>query len=151
MSPGWKLAYDREQSAWLVDAVWPGSPAESAGIQKGDQVLAVNGTDFPAVLLTAEQCKANDQALPEVVREVRASLDSIQPGSLTTAVIQRDGERLEFELMLEPRDVLLERAAVALGGMERVPVCYSCATCQQVGYPNGWTCCTPSSCCTFCL
>ena len=67
---------------WLdpvIDAVTPGGPANRAGIQAGDRVVAVDQLPI--------------RTWPELVETVRAS-----PGREITLVVERDGRRLDQRL-----------------------------------------------------
>jgi hypothetical protein len=54
---------------WLATIVEPGSPAASAGIQRGDMLLTVDGTDFVNGSDTASVNRINDGLFPEVAGE----------------------------------------------------------------------------------
>ncbi len=76
----------------IVDDVAPGSPAEAAGVSKGDRVLAVGG-------------RATDAKYREDLPEVRWTLCDLPAGTATKIRVERAGEVLELEVTPEPSDV----------------------------------------------
>ena len=62
-----------------------GTPADEAGLRAGDQVVAVDG----------EPIDSGD--------ELRATIDSHQPGDKITVTIRRDGREREVEVTLGAR------------------------------------------------
>lgn len=95
-------------SGALITEVIAGSPAESAGLQQGDIVTAVNDQEISA-----------DSSLADLIQ-------SFQAGEEVTLTIQRDGETLErpVELAENPEDSSLPylgiRYTAATGQGERV-------------------------------
>lgn len=75
----------------VVTDVWPGSPAEKAGLRPGDRVLRVNG-----VQISPWQFRSLSQRL--------------QPGDPMTLVVERDGEPVDLTVVAELRP---DRVAVA--------------------------------------
>ena len=81
------LRGDPGERPMRVGSVKPGSPAAAAGIQPGDRVRQADGqalTDFGAFLHW---------------------LRTKQPGDKVTIQIERDGQLIDYPVMLEPRDV----------------------------------------------
>lgn len=68
----------------VIDDVWPGSPAEQAGIQPGDRVLRVNGAEISP-------------------RQFRSLSQRLQPGDPMMLVVERDGTRLDLTVVSAPR------------------------------------------------
>lgn len=96
-SPGWVGINVRvtektgEPALVVITDVWPGSPAEKAGIQAGDRVLRVNGVEISP-------------------RQFRSVSQRLQPGDPMSLVVERDGDRLDLTVVAEPRPA---RVAVA--------------------------------------
>ena len=80
-----------ENGHWVVDKVYQGSPAEKAGFQKGDVLLAVNGVKYS---------KDNKRQLKETYAK-------FEPGTKTTYWVKRQGEKVELEATLGsvPKDL----------------------------------------------
>jgi S1-C subfamily serine protease len=79
------IGYDTDESGhWVVDKVYQGSPAEKAGFQKGDILLAVNDVKYS---------KDNKQQLKETYAK-------FEPGSKTTYWVKRQGEKVKLEATL---------------------------------------------------
>ena len=88
-----KRAMDLESvEGALVNSVADGSPADDAGIRKGDVIVRVGGTDTPDA--------------QEVTRAVR----KMNPGDRTSVVVVRDGDRRTLSVVLgsRPKDEDLE-------------------------------------------
>jgi putative serine protease PepD len=68
-----------------VRSVVPGSAAEDAGVEAGDVIVAVDGTETP-----------DSASVGEVIRE-------LEVGDTVTMTILRDGERIEIEATLRRR------------------------------------------------
>jgi len=102
-----KMATKLEHKAWLgiemdhnedgryvVTSVVPGSPAEAAGFQSGDVLLALNGVEWS---------KQNHDAVKKASYELK-------PGSSATYVVKRGGEKLKLSATLAhvPREVMAQ-------------------------------------------
>ncbi|HID10440.1 MAG TPA: RIP metalloprotease RseP [Candidatus Latescibacteria bacterium] len=86
MVPPWEGDFGIEPSVPArVGAVVPGSPAEQAGIQPGDVIIAVDGQEV-----------GDWHGMRELVRK--------RPGRLVTVRWQRDGRFLEAKVTLEAHD-----------------------------------------------
>jgi C-terminal processing protease CtpA/Prc len=86
------IGYDSDEDGhWVVDKVYQGSPAEKAGFQKGDILLAVNGVKYS---------KDNKKQLKETYAK-------FEPGTKTTYWVKRQGEKVQLEATLGsvPRDL----------------------------------------------
>lgn len=73
-----------EHGRWVVSSVEPESPAQKAGFEKGDVVLAVNGADF------SKEKKA----------ELKAVYAKLTPGSEATYVVKRQGGKVKLQTTL---------------------------------------------------
>ncbi|MEK6304615.1 MAG: RIP metalloprotease RseP [Acidobacteriota bacterium] len=71
-----------EETKFVIREVRPGEPAEAAGLQVGDQIIAINGN----------RVEQSGYGTLEVVRLIKSSAD--QPVTLT---VQRGGERLDIK------------------------------------------------------
>ncbi|HEU5393601.1 MAG TPA: PDZ domain-containing protein [Candidatus Methylomirabilis sp.] len=81
-----KRAMDLEDvEGALVNGVADGSPADDAGIRKGDVILRVGRTDTPGA--------------SELTRAIR----EMKPGEKTTVVVLRDGDRKSLPVALGSR------------------------------------------------
>jgi predicted metalloprotease with PDZ domain len=79
------IGYDTdEQGHWVVDKVYDRSPAEKAGFQQGDILLAVNDVKYS---------KDNK-------KELKAVYAAFEPGSETTYWVKRQGEKIELTATL---------------------------------------------------
>jgi S1-C subfamily serine protease len=65
-----------------VESVTPGSAAADAGIQNGDLIVEVDGTDIRSF------------------DELRGLVSSRSPGETVTVTVVRDGERQDLEVTL---------------------------------------------------
>jgi C-terminal processing protease CtpA/Prc len=86
------IEYDKtEHGRWAISKVVPGSPAEKAGFEEGDVLLAVNGVEYS---------KENKKA-------VSAVYSKLEPGSKATYVVKRKGGKVKLEATLSnvPVDV----------------------------------------------
>jgi C-terminal processing protease CtpA/Prc len=91
---GWLGIEYKEVDAgrWAVKYVYPDSPAEQAGFQKGDVLLAVNGV---------EMSKKNKAAYKKAAHKMG-------PGSPATYTIKRGDRKLSLSTTLDsvPREVM---------------------------------------------
>lgn len=92
---GWvgvELEHNEDTGALTVSKVVPGSPAEGAGIQPGDQLFALNGVEIN---------DKNDEALAKARADWK-------PGQSVNYTIKRDGQERHVSLTLGqmPADVL---------------------------------------------
>ena len=78
------MVADEEADRVLVYYPIPGSPAEKAGIKSGDLIISVDGTEYKA--------KDLDRISSFIKGEV---------GTKVNLVIQRDGEKMSFDLIRE--------------------------------------------------
>jgi predicted metalloprotease with PDZ domain len=86
------IGYDTDENGhWVVDKVYDRSPAEKAGFQKGDVLLAVNDVKY------SKDNKA----------ELKAVFAEFEPGARATYWVKRDGEEVKLEATLGsvPKDV----------------------------------------------
>lgn len=86
------IEYDTdEHGRWVVKDVYKNSPAQKAGFQKDDVLLAVDGEAYS---------KENKKALSAVFA-------SFEPGSTVQYVVKRQGAKLKLEATLGsvPQDV----------------------------------------------
>ena len=86
------IEYDSdEHGRWVVKDVYENSPAQKAGFQKGDVLLAVDGEAYS---------KENKKALSTVFA-------SLEPGSTAQYVVKRQGAKVKLEATLSsvPQDV----------------------------------------------
>ena len=86
------IEYDTtEHGRWAISKVVPNSPAENAGFEKGDILLAVNGVDYS---------KDNKKAMKAVYSE-------FEPGSQATYVVKRKGGKVKLQATLGkvPKDL----------------------------------------------
>ena len=92
----------------LVGDVSPNSPAERAGIQKGDIIMDVNGKPV------------SDP------NQLRMSISMMQPGTTVKVKVLREGKPVQFDIKLDELPVKQERASAekpgAEGGLEGVEV-----------------------------
>jgi len=80
---GVELDKSKKTGVLSISKVIKGSPAEKAGIQIGDELLAINGISFD---------KKNHEAMSKVK----------VPGKQVTCAIKRDGAKREIKLTLVP-------------------------------------------------
>jgi predicted metalloprotease with PDZ domain len=79
------IDYDTdEKGRWVVTGVEPGSPAQKAGFEKGDVMLAIDGVGY------TKENKA----------EVKAVYASLKPGSEATYVVSRKGGKVKLKATL---------------------------------------------------
>jgi S1-C subfamily serine protease len=79
------ISYDTdEKGRWVVTEVEPGSPAQQAGFEKGDVMLAVDGVEY------ATENKA----------ELKAVYATLKPGSEATYVVSRQGGKVKLKATL---------------------------------------------------
>ncbi len=86
------IGYDTDEDGhWVVDKVYDGSPAQKAGFQEGDVLLAVNEVKYSK----------------ENKKELKAVYATFKPGTQTTYWVEREGEKLKLEATLSsvPKDV----------------------------------------------
>jgi S1-C subfamily serine protease len=76
-----ELGVDADSGAAIAEVV-PGSPADQAGLQPRDVIVAVNGQPLD-----------NESALPQTV-------DEHEPGDTVTFTVERDGQQQEVEVTL---------------------------------------------------
>ena len=89
------IGYDTDESGhWVVNEVYDRSPAQTAGFQKGDVLLAIDGVKYT---------KDNK-------KELKAVYAKLEPGSTTTYWVKRGCEKVKVEATLGkvPKDVQKE-------------------------------------------
>jgi C-terminal processing protease CtpA/Prc len=69
-----------KQGRWVVEDVYKGSPAQKAGFEQGDVLLAINGVEYS---------KENKPALKEVYSK-------LEPGSQAKYVVERQGGKVKI-------------------------------------------------------
>ncbi len=86
------INYDTdEQGHWVVDKVYDRSPAQKAGFEKGDILLAIDGVKYSK----------------DSKKELKAVYAKLEPGSKTTYWAKRQGEKVKLEATLGsvPKDL----------------------------------------------
>lgn len=86
------IGYDTDENGhWVVNKVYDRSPAQDAGFQKGDILLAVNDVKYS---------KDNKKELKEVYA-------TFEPGTETTYWVKRGGEKVKLQATLGsvPKDL----------------------------------------------
>ncbi len=83
LDAGLAAEFGEERGAVLVSDVEAGSPAEDAGIQRGDVILELNGTSV------------------ESSAYFRNTISSLDPGSEVSLLVSRDGARSTIRAVLE--------------------------------------------------
>ena len=79
------IEYDtNEQGRWVVEDVYKGSPAQKAGFEQGDVLLAINGVEYS---------KENKPALKE-------AYSKLEPGSQAKYVVERQGGKVKLAVTL---------------------------------------------------
>ena len=79
------ISYETDDHGrWVVSSVEPGSPAEKAGFEKGDVMLAVDGVEYS---------KENKS-------ELKAVYAKLIPGSEATYVVKRQGGKVKLKATL---------------------------------------------------
>jgi predicted metalloprotease with PDZ domain len=89
------ITYDTDDHGrWVVKEVYDRSPAQKAGFEKGDVLLAIDGVKY-----TKENKK-----------ELKAAYAKLEPGSATTYWVKRQGEKVKIDATLGkvPKDVQKE-------------------------------------------
>lgn len=86
------IEYETDESGhWVVEKVVPNSPAQKAGFEQGDVMLAVNDVKYS---------KDNK-------KELSAVYSKLEPGSSATYWVKRDGGKVKLEATLGsvPKDM----------------------------------------------
>lgn len=79
------INYDTDdEGRWVVTEVEPGSPAQKAGFEKGDVMLAVDGVAY------SKESKA----------ELKAAYAKLKPGSEATYIVSRKGGKVKLHATL---------------------------------------------------
>jgi serine protease Do len=79
------ISYDTdEHGRWVVSSVEPNSPAEAAGFEKGDVMLAIDGVEYS---------KENKS-------EIKAVYAKLTPGTEATYVVKRQGGKVKLKATL---------------------------------------------------
>ena len=80
-----KMSQKMAHKAWLgIEDVYKGSPAQNAGFEQGDVLLAINGVEYS---------KGNKPALKEV-------FSKLEPGSQAKYVVERQGGKVKLAATL---------------------------------------------------
>jgi S1-C subfamily serine protease len=88
------------QGGALVQTVSPGSPAEKAGIQGGDQTVTVQGQDFT---LGGDVIVKVDSTEIETADDLIAYLGTKKPGDTVKVTVERDGKTEDVSVTLAER------------------------------------------------
>ncbi len=79
------ISYDTDDHGrWVISSVEPGSPAQKAGFEKGDVMLAVDGVKYG---------KENKS-------ELKAVYSKLTPGSDATYIVLRQGAKVKLKATL---------------------------------------------------
>ena len=81
-----------------IDSVLPGTPAAAIGLQKGDRILAVNGTPIDSHNAFTEQIGR----LSDVMSRATTSADSLKLRQVTVNVLHADGRVDTLQATLSP-------------------------------------------------
>jgi serine protease Do len=84
----------------IVDDVSPGTPAETAGLKKGDRILAIAG-------------KPADGKYREDLPEIRWALADLPLGAPATLTVERDGKKIDVVVTPDCEDACDDPAAEA--------------------------------------
>jgi S1-C subfamily serine protease len=84
----------------LVQTVSPGSPAEKAGIQGGDQTVTVQGQEFT---LGGDVIVKVDSTEIRTADDLIAYLGTKKPGDTVTVTVERDGQTEDVSVTLAER------------------------------------------------
>ena len=110
LSPGLAKAFGRpDQNGALVGNVYPGTPAEKAGIQSGDVIVAFNGkkiTDAHTLVLMVSECAPGSQATVEVLRNGQAKTVTLSLGELPVTTAQTQTGRNDSDSRVAGTDAL---------------------------------------------
>jgi serine protease Do len=117
---------EKEVGGALVSEVTPDSPAQKAGLRKGDIILAVNGK------------QVNDSA------QLRMNISLMQPGTSVNLKVFRDGAARDFTAKLEELPTEQARARqdsdAPVGSLEGVSVeTLNARTARELGLPPSAT------------
>jgi predicted metalloprotease with PDZ domain len=80
------IEYDHKDGHYVISAVVDGSPADQAGIRKGDILVAVNGAAY---------CESD-----EGKKKLQAAWSDLEPGSEAVWVVKRDSEKKKFKVTM---------------------------------------------------
>lgn len=95
---------ERGRLGVVVQRVWPGSPADLAGLRPGDRIVSYSGSEV------------------EVPDELSFLITSTRPGSRIPVTFERNGQRREITVLLGYTEDLAERRLDRLrGGGEPAP------------------------------
>ena len=90
----------KTQGGALVEKVYPGSPAATAGLQAGDQTVTVQGQQFT---IGGDVITAADGQTIASADELIAFLTQKKPGDKVTLTIERDGKTQDVVVTLAER------------------------------------------------
>jgi S1-C subfamily serine protease len=88
------------QGGALVEQVSPGSPADKAGIQGGDQTVTVQGEDF---IIGGDVIVKVDDTQIKTADELIAFLATKKPGDKVNVTVERDGKTRVLSVTLAER------------------------------------------------
>ena len=92
------VEYDKaEDGRYVIKKVYGDSPAEEAGFQKGDVLLAMQGVEYS---------KSNKKAIKAVYADIK-------PGSDVQYVVKRQGAKVELEATMAHVPVKLQQKWIA--------------------------------------
>ena len=97
-----------------VTEVYPGSPADKAGLKAGDILLAVRrGSERERPLEADHDYSYSSATWPEVENSLNTLMTEFGAGAKVTVVYARDGRRCEAPVVLEPAPVHYKNAPKA--------------------------------------
>ena len=85
-----------DQNGALVGNVYPGTPAEKAGIKPGDVILAFNGkdvSDAQSLMLTVSECSPGSPATVKLLRKGQLKIITVNLAELPVRMSQAQNER----------------------------------------------------------
>jgi regulator of sigma E protease len=93
------------QAGLVIGEVMAGSPAESAGLETGDTILAIDGQTFDLF--------PSPDALPTAIAALRGKAGQ----TVTLTVKEADGTVREVDVTLRPPDVAADKGALGIRGV----------------------------------
>lgn len=78
--------FERQENGYAISAIVPGSPAEKAGLKPGDLIIRFNGQPIGGLA------------------DIEAALRKHKPGDKVRLVARRNGQTVEMEVTLAPRE-----------------------------------------------
>lgn len=150
---GMTIQFDDAADEWVVTAVWPGAPAEVAGIRPGDHIRNIDGVELRRNLAatrvyvdelskSSERTKC-DSAIAEIAAAFQRKLQSRRNGEIVKIGYVREGAAVQSaQVEVASLADIFERAnELQPPGALAIPVCYVCSSgppCQQTceGYDS---------------